>query len=502
MLCLTEFPPRTVREVTRRAAWLAAFVAVAITLSGFAHWQFTRQSDFLARQRIVAGAHAQPIMRWSLTEAEDIIAGRVFGDSQTRFDHTGLHITSHGEEVEFGARLDGPLDLERFGLATLAVDADSAAGFTWSATFPSSPIPCRSERFGVTSGQIVSRLDHLAWQCVLPSRPVATSLRLVLDAPRGASVTLRDFALAPASALQVPAADSMPRIATGNDVPSAVDNLNALAPSSLPVAIASAGWRDAATMQLREELHAATPAAVAISNADVASAASPLPSLAFKATWLPFASLLLAWIWPPRSTRGRTLVLVGAALLMPLWFGAGLRMGTPFSFLDQLFVIVGVVFLGWLILQPTKSWHWFGAPAAWLIPASSVMLTLGLALLIPRDTGLAVPDSVTAFRYLGWAAIQQLIILRVVADRISGLGWTLPWVSLVAATSFALLHAPNQSLMLLTLVGGLLWTWNWQRHRTLLPNVIAHAVCGLIASAAFDRSWLWSAEIGSRFFAG
>ena len=108
----------------------------------------------------------------------------------------------------------------------------------------------------------------------------------------------------------------------------------------------------------------------------------------------------------------------------------------------------------------------------------------------------------TALRYLGWAAIQQLILARVVADRLTALGWSVPWVSLATATAFALLHAPNQSLMLLTLVGGLLWTWNWQRHRALLPNVFAHALCGLIASAAIDHSWLWSMEIGSRFLAG
>lgn len=458
--------------------------------------------DVRAQKRIAASTSALPIARWSLTDADDIIAGRVFGDAETSFDEAGLHVTSRGVAVEFGIRLDGPLDLERFGLASVAVDSDGDAHLQWSAYFQGSNAPCRSESLTAVDGRIVSRLDQIAWQCELPPRPAAISLRLVVDAPQGASVTFSDFSLTPVVALQLPAADSIPRVATGEDLANAGNQLAALPTPIQPVAIVKSEWRDAATMQLREVLRMAVPSSAAFSDTVNVDVAKPTRSLPFNATWLPFALLLLAWLRPPKSPRWRSVVQIGAALLIPLWLSVGLRLGTSFSWVDYSFVAAGVIYLGVLIWQRGRPWTWIGVPAAWLIPAASVVMTLVLAMLIPRETGLEVPDSIAALRYLGWAAIQQVIVLRIVSDRISGLGWSPKWVSLAAATAFALLHAPNQSLMLLTLVGGLLWTWNWQRHRALLPNVFAHALCGLIASAAIDRSWLWSAEIGSRFFAG
>ncbi|MGB4860060.1 MAG: CPBP family glutamic-type intramembrane protease [Dokdonella sp.] len=484
------------------AAWLAMLAAIVVTLAGFAHWQVTHELDVRAQQRILASTSELPIARWSMTNADDIIAGRVFGDADTRFDEAGLHVTSRGVAVEFGIRLDGPLDLARFGLVSVAVDSDVGSRFQWSVYFQDSTTPCRSEPLTVVDGRIVSRLDQIAWQCKLPSRPAAISLRIVVDARRGASVTFRDFSLSPVVALQLPEPDSIPLVAPGDDLVNAESRLDTLPNSIQPLVIVQPEWRDAATLRLREDLRSAVPAVVAISGAGVANASPASKSLTFNATWLLLALLVVAWLRPPKSPRWRVVARVGAALLMPLWLSVGLRLGTSFSFVDCSFVAAGVIYLGVLIWQRGQPWKWIGKPAAWLIPTASVAMTLVLAMLIPRENGPEVPDSIAALRYLGWAAIQQMIVLRIVADRIAGLGWSAKWVSLSAASAFALLHAPNQALMLLTLGGGLLWNWNWQRHRALLPNVVAHALCGLIASAAIDRSWLWSAEIGSRFFAG
>ncbi len=498
---MAESAPRGAGSVATAAAWLATLAIIVAALGGLAHWQVTNGLDVLAQQRIIAGTGALPIARWSLTDADDIIAGRVFGDAETRFDEAGLHVTSRGEAVEFGIRLDGALDLARFGLASVAVDSEGTARFQWSAYFQESKEPCRSDPLTVVDGRIVSRLDQIAWQCELPPRPAASSLRLVVDAPRGANVTFHDFSLTPVASLQLPELDSIPRIAANDDLASAEVRFAALPTSIQPVAIVTPGWRDAATVKMRETLRIVVPAAIAISGASVADAAQPLRSRTFNATWVLLALLLVAWLWRTKSPGWRIVVQVGAALLMPLWLSVGLRMGTRFTVLDYLFVVAGVSYLIMLLMQRGHPWKWFGRPAAWLIPAASVVMTAALAMLIPRENGPQALDSIAAFRYLAWAAIQQVIVLRIVADRISGLGWSTCWVVLAAATAFALLHAPNQSLMVLTLVGGLLWTWNWRRHRALLPNVFAHALCGLIASAAIDRSWLWSAEIGSRFFA-
>ena len=483
-------------------AWLMAFAVVAVVLAALAHWQVSQELDRHARQRIAASTQGLPIARWPLTNAHDIIAGRVFGDAETRFDDAGLHITSAGEAVEIGLPLDGPLDLARYGLASIGVNASAQTHFQWSVYFPSSNAPCRSDFLTIADSRIASRLDQLDWRCSLPTRPAVDSLRLVVDAPRGENVTLYDFALKPVMALQRPEADSIPIVSSRADLPIAKERLNAMHESIQPIVVVAGGWRDAATMQLRSDLRLAVPAVIAVSDATIASAAEGKSLATFKFTWLLLALLLFVWARPPKSPRLRIVVQVGAALLMPLWLSIGLRMGTTLSVVDTVFVAAGVLYIATLLLQRGQSWQWIGKPSAWLIPAASVLLTIALALALSRDGGPTLPDSISAFRYFAWAALQQLIVLRIVADRISGLSWSPAWVSLAAATAFALLHAPNQSLMLLTLIGGLFWTWNWQHHRALLPNVVAHALCGLIASAAIDRSWLWSAEIGSRFFAG
>jgi hypothetical protein len=46
----------------------------------------------------------------------------------------------------------------------------------------------------------------------------------------------------------------------------------------------------------------------------------------------------------------------------------------------------------------------------------------------------------------------------------------------------------------------LLWVWNWQRHRALLANIVAHATSGLLLAAALPADWLRSAEVGARYF--
>lgn len=485
-----------------RAAWLVALAAIATGLGWLAHWQVTAGLDEIANRRVANVTHGLPINQWPLTEPENIIAGRVFGSATTRFNASGLQITSGGEAVEFGLRLTEPLDLDRYGLIELAVQTDAPFQFQWSAYFQNSTSPCRSQPQSIVAGWLRSQLNQIDWACELPPRPTAFSLRLVVDGPAGAEVTLRDVRILPIGMVLTPSARDVPIVTTSLDIADAATRLRALPRDIQPVAAVPLSWRDAAGLARRSQLRDRVPSVITATtpdfriNRDAATLSPSAPTLFL------FGVLLLIWRWPPRSPKWRIPTQIGAALLMPLWLSVGLRMGTPFSWVDQAFMASGALYLALRLFDPASSWQWFGRPAAWAIPAASVALTIALALLLRGNVDVIHPDAVTALRYLGWAAIQQLILARVVADRLTALGWSVPWVSLATATAFAMLHAPNQSLMLLTLVGGLFWVLNWQRHRALLPNVFAHALCGLIASAAFDHSWLWSMEIGSRFFAG
>lgn len=485
-----------------RIAWLMAFAVVAVVLGWLAHWQVTIQLDEVANRRIALVAQGLPIYEWHLNKPDDIIAGRVFGDATTWFDESGLHITTRGSAVEIGLRLMEPLDLDRYGLIELAAQADPAIALKWSAYFKGSAHPCRSEPQAIVDGQLRSQLNRIDWSCEQPPRPSVVSLRLVIEGPAGAAVAVSDARILPVGIVLPPLPEDVPVVRTAADVAGAASRLHALPQNIQRVATVPLGWRDAEGLDRRARLRDKVPGVVTATapglrvNHRVENAPPSASTLYL------FGVLLLIWRWPPRPTNWRIPAQITAALLMPLWLSIGLRLGTSFSWIDQAFIAAGSIYLALRLIDRAPRWNWVGGAAAWAIPAGSVALVIGLALVLHGRSDVIYPDAATVFRYVGWTAIQQWILSRVVADRLTTLGWSIPWVSLAAATAFALMHAPNQSLMLLTLVGGVLWMWNWQRHRALLPNVLAHTLCGLIASAAIDRSWLWSAEVGSRFFAG
>lgn len=485
-----------------RMVWLVALAAIGATLGWLAHWQVTTRLDELANQRIVQVAQGLPIHQWPLTKPEDIIAGRVFGNATTRFDESGLHITSRGAAVELGLRLAEPLDLDRYGLIELAVQADPAVRLQWSAYFQDSASPCRSEPQLIVDGILRSQLSRIGWGCQVPPRPSALSLRLVVDGPAGAAFTVRNAQILPMGIALPPVRQDVPDVTKSSEIVVAATRLLALPHNIQLVAAVPLGWLDAAGLARRAELRDLVPAVVTATvpnlhvNQRVQSTSPNATTLSL------FGVLLLIWRWPPQPIKWRIPAQIAAALLMPLWLSVGLRLGTPFSWIDHTFIAASLLYLALRLIERAPRWHWIGGPSAWAIPAASIVVAIALALLLHGSSEIILPDAMTGLRYVGWAGIQQLILSRLVADRLSALGWSVPWVSLFAATAFALLHAPNQSLMLMTLIGGLLWMWNWQRHRALLPNVFAHALCGLVASAAIDPSWLWSAEIGSRFFAG
>jgi hypothetical protein len=119
-----------------------------------------------------------------------------------------------------------------------------------------------------------------------------------------------------------------------------------------------------------------------------------------------------------------------------------------------------------------------------------------------KDAHLArtLPDLSRILHYVVWAAIQQFLVCVIVADRIERITGSSRMALLGAALIFSLLHTPNAMLMQLTFVGGLIWIWNWQRHRALLANIVAHAACGLLLASSLPKTWLHSAEVSARFF--
>ena len=69
-----------------------------------------------------------------------------------------------------------------------------------------------------------------------------------------------------------------------------------------------------------------------------------------------------------------------------------------------------------------------------------------------------------------------------------------------AALVFALLHAPNATLMLATFAGGLLWSAIWLRERGLWPIALSHALAAGLLVQGLPPQLLRSAEVSLRFF--
>ena len=71
------------------------------------------------------------------------------------------------------------------------------------------------------------------------------------------------------------------------------------------------------------------------------------------------------------------------------------------------------------------------------------------------------------------------------------------WMGIgLTAVLFSLLHAPNEPLMGLTLVGGLIWSWVYDRAPNLLLLGISHGVVSLVVICTLPASLLDSLSVG------
>lgn len=71
---------------------------------------------------------------------------------------------------------------------------------------------------------------------------------------------------------------------------------------------------------------------------------------------------------------------------------------------------------------------------------------------------------------------------------------------LATAVVFALTHAPNLALMLLTLVGALLWSWVYERAPNLWALGLSHAVISLLLMTSLPPWLLPSMSVGYKHF--
>lgn len=130
------------------------------------------------------------------------------------------------------------------------------------------------------------------------------------------------------------------------------------------------------------------------------------------------------------------------------------------------------------------------------LPAVGVLLAAGWEL------GTLRPREHMTLRFLAlvvWALAQQLILQTVVfreARQRYGPRTAL-WV---AAGLFAFIHLPNPFLVPATFLAGLGWCWLYDRHPSLIPLALSHALASLTALVALGPGITGGMRVGYGYF--
>ncbi len=110
-----------------------------------------------------------------------------------------------------------------------------------------------------------------------------------------------------------------------------------------------------------------------------------------------------------------------------------------------------------------------------------------------------------------WAITQQYVLQAFIYRRIRGLlvAESAPlneqrrqvrWAILATAVLFSLAHLPNLMLMVLTLIGGLIWSWVYERAPNLLALGLSHATLSFLLMTSAPDWLLPSLSVGYKHF--
>jgi membrane protease YdiL (CAAX protease family) len=101
----------------------------------------------------------------------------------------------------------------------------------------------------------------------------------------------------------------------------------------------------------------------------------------------------------------------------------------------------------------------------------------------------------------GWGFIQQYVLQSFI-NRRAQIVWQKGTRSVIlTALIFAVLHFPNPWLMVVTLVGGGVWAFVYQRAPNLLALAVSHSVMTWVLVSTLPMSALNHLRIGFKYFA-
>lgn len=484
------------------AAALACFL-----LSDRALQQHLSEQAFAALETLRGGATP---FDWRFRSPRELVRGGTLEGEPAQALPEGLAVELDGHAVQLSLNLDGrAIDPLRYPRLYLALESSAPLSMRLLAEALPNGRRLLSPALPLQTGSQVLRLPLSLVTGSGEAAPGALSaLVLHVEAPPGTRVLLRRARIEPGDWVAAldwpPARQPLPR---GPDALSAAAQAYGRQALPWPIFELDPRW------QRPERALADIDAVRELIPAAIVLPAQPHAVRPPAQAWPTFisAALLFAWgcfllllrlrpeprrHWPDLLVvfvPGLWLVLSGQfAPDTPTWASVLIAMSLAYG--------LSLLPAGWAAASAAPS----ALLRVWGLPLlASLALALLLAMLAARlDTAeLPPPDAGKLLRYALWVAVQQALLGPVLCRGLrADLGWPAPVVAALAATIFALLHLPNLTLALLTLLGGWLWALHWLRYGRWLPLALSHWIAALACFRFLPEHWLRSAEVGSRFF--
>jgi hypothetical protein len=171
--------------------------------------------------------------------------------------------------------------------------------------------------------------------------------------------------------------------------------------------------------------------------------------------------------------------------------------------LHQHIVATHAVWLKWILIPAIVMLLWMKKTVLFKskkVALNVYILSLALATVMVLITQ-TTPDFVLQLPgYFIWAMIQQMILGPILSDLIKRESNAANIeIAITVGVLFSIVHAPNHTLMLATLLGGVFWSYSWLKYQNLYANAFSHAILALVFYAVMPVAWLGSARIGVFF---